>query len=88
MARTTKPLTDTGISNAKPKARAYEPADGDGLMLRVATSGAKTWLFTYYKPYSNEVMAFATNVGIIQHNPLSNCNLGFSIKCLRGDWQG
>jgi len=52
MPKIIKPLTDTGINNAKPKAKTYELSDGDGLMLRIKTSGAKTWLFKYYKPHS------------------------------------
>lgn len=40
-------LTVRGIENAKPKEKAYKLMDGDGLQLRVAIDGAKTWLVRY-----------------------------------------
>lgn len=40
-------LTVRGIENAKPKDKAYKLMDGDGLQLRVATDGDKTWLVRY-----------------------------------------
>ena len=40
-------LTVRGIENAKPKDKAYKLIDGDGLQLRVATDGTKTWLVRY-----------------------------------------
>lgn len=40
-------LTVRGIDNAKPKDKAYKLMDGDGLQLRIATDGAKTWLVRY-----------------------------------------
>lgn len=40
-------LTVRGIENAKPKDKAYKLIDGDGLQLRVATDGKKTWLVRY-----------------------------------------
>lgn len=40
-------LTVRGIENAKPKDKAYKLMDGDGLQLRVATDGVKTWLVRY-----------------------------------------
>lgn len=40
-------LTVRGIESAKPKERPYKLMDGDGLQLRVATDGAKTWLVRY-----------------------------------------
>jgi hypothetical protein len=50
MARTTKPLTHTEVSQAKPKAKEYSLMDGSGLKLRIAPSGSKIWLFNYYRP--------------------------------------
>lgn len=40
-------LTDTKIRNLKPRAAAYQVADGDGLMLEVRPSGKKAWLYRY-----------------------------------------
>lgn len=40
-------LTVRGIESAKPKDKAYKLMDGDGLQLRVATDGVKTWLVRY-----------------------------------------
>jgi integrase len=40
-------LTVRGIENAKPKDRPYKLIDGDGLQLRVAVDGVKTWLVRY-----------------------------------------
>lgn len=40
-------LTVRGIENAKPKDKAYKLIDGDGLQLRIATDGVKTWLVRY-----------------------------------------
>lgn len=40
-------LTVRGIENSKPKDKAYKLMDGDGLQLRVATDGDKTWLVRY-----------------------------------------
>lgn len=40
-------LTVRGIENAKPKDKPYKLMDGDGLQLRIATDGDKTWLVRY-----------------------------------------
>lgn len=60
MARTTKPLTDTQIKQAKPREREYSLADGGGLTLRVKPSGSKLWLLNYTRPYKNR----RTNIGL------------------------
>ena len=52
MARTTKPLTNTEVSQAKPKAKVYTLSDGGGLQLRVKPNGTKNWLLDYYRPYT------------------------------------
>lgn len=52
MARTTKPLTNTEISQAKPKKKMYTLSDGAGLQLRVKPNGSKTWLLDYRRPYT------------------------------------
>lgn len=50
MARTVKPLTDTQIKNAKPRAKEYNLSDGDGLFLRVKINGRKNWIYNYRRP--------------------------------------
>jgi integrase len=40
-------LTDVAIRNAKPKAKAYRLADGEGLYLFVPPSGVRSWQFRY-----------------------------------------
>ncbi len=52
MARTTKPLTNTEVSNAKAKSKVYTLSDGGGLQLRIKPNGSKAWLLDYYRPYT------------------------------------
>lgn len=47
MARIVKPLSVTQIDALQPKEKDYNLSDGDGLYLRVRTSGTKTWIFLY-----------------------------------------
>lgn len=54
MPRVTKPLTDTKVKQAKPKASEYSLADGGGLALRVKPNGTKSWLFNYYAPFTKK----------------------------------
>ncbi|PKI01909.1 integrase domain-containing protein [Glaciecola sp. 33A] len=54
MAKITKPLTNTEVSQAKLKDKEYNLSDGGGLALRVKPNGTKTWLFNYYHPYTNK----------------------------------
>ncbi len=54
MARTTKKLTNTEVSQAKPKEKEYNLADGDGLALRIKPRGSKLWIFNYSRPYSKK----------------------------------
>lgn len=54
MARTTRPLTNTEVKQAKPKAREYNLADGQGLYLRVKPNGSKLWLFNYSRPFTKQ----------------------------------
>lgn len=60
MARTTKPLTHTAVSQAKPRDKEYNLSDGKGLMLRVKPSGAKLWLLNYSRPHTGK----RTNIGL------------------------
>lgn len=54
MAKLTKPLTNTEIDKARPKDKEYNLQDGEGLCLRVKTSGTKSWLFNYYHPQTKK----------------------------------
>ncbi len=54
MARTTKPLTNTEVKQAKPKDKIYTLSDGNGLQLRIKPNGTKLWLFDYRRPYTNK----------------------------------
>ncbi|MBL4826836.1 MAG: tyrosine-type recombinase/integrase [Spongiibacteraceae bacterium] len=70
MARITRPLTDTQIKQAKPKAKEYNLADGDGLSLRVKPNGSKLWLFNYYRPHTKK----RANVGFGSYPSVSLAN--------------
>lgn len=50
MARGVTPVTNTEVKQAKPKDKLYKLADVSGLQLRVKPIGAKSWLFSYFKP--------------------------------------
>ncbi|MEZ5490251.1 MAG: integrase domain-containing protein [Gammaproteobacteria bacterium] len=54
MARTTRPLTNTEVQQAKPKNKEYNLADGQGLLLRVKPNGSKIWIFNYSRPYTKQ----------------------------------
>ncbi len=54
MARTTKPLTNTEVQQAKPREKEYNLVDGGGLMLRVKPNGTKSWIFNYYHPHTKK----------------------------------
>jgi integrase len=41
-------LTELAIRNAKPKEKSYSISDGDGLILLVKESGAKSWVLRYW----------------------------------------
>ncbi|QBY02942.1 DUF4102 domain-containing protein [Thalassotalea sp. HSM 43] len=62
MARIVTPLTNTQVKQAKPKDKLYKLADGGGLQLRVKPTGAKSWLFDYFKPITKKrsSMGFGT----------------------------
>lgn len=67
MAKTTKPLTDTEIRQAKPKEREFSLGDGKGLLLRVKPSGAKQWVFNYTHPFTKR----RSNLGLGSYPELS-----------------
>jgi len=54
MARKTTTLTNTEVSQAKPKEKEYNLSDGDGLMLRIKPSGSRLWLFNYTRPFTKK----------------------------------
>lgn len=47
MPRKIAPLAELQVSKAKPKAKAYKLADGDGMYLLVTVSGGKLWRYDY-----------------------------------------
>lgn len=53
MPRITKPLTNTEVKQAKPKAKLYKLMDGGGLQLRIKPNGSKLWVLDYKRPYTN-----------------------------------
>ena len=54
MARTTRPLTNTEIRQAKPKDKEYNLADGGGLAIRIKPVGTKSWFFNYSHPHTKK----------------------------------
>ena len=54
MPKTTKPLSDTEIRQAKPKDKEYNLADGKGLYLRIKPVGSKLWIFNYTRPFTKK----------------------------------
>jgi len=54
MAKTTKPLTNTEVKQARPSEKEYNLSDGQGLALRVKTNGTKQWLFNYSRPFTKK----------------------------------
>jgi integrase len=67
MANTTKPLTDTEVKQAKPKAKEYSLGDGNGLFLRVKPAGSKLWVFNYSRLYTKK----RANLGLGSYPSLS-----------------
>lgn len=54
MGRGKELLNAKQIEHAKPKEKEFNLTDGGGLYLRVKPSGAKVWLFNYYRPYTKK----------------------------------
>ena len=50
-------LSDAKARNAKPKAKAYKIADGDGLFLVVMPTGSKYWRFKYFYAGKEKLLA-------------------------------
>ena len=53
-------LTDVQVKNLKPRAKAYQVADGEGLVLEVRPSGQKAWLYRYRFFGRQEKLALGT----------------------------
>ena len=47
MPKIAKPLVASNISRLKPRPVDYDQADGNGLYIRIRSTGSKTWLFRY-----------------------------------------
>lgn len=54
MAKTTTPLTNTEVKQAKPRDKEYSLADGGGLLLRIKPTGSRLWVFNYTRPYTKK----------------------------------
>jgi integrase len=54
MPQISKPLTDSQIKQAKPRAKEFKLSDGKGLFLRVRPSGSKDWKFRYKIPFTDK----------------------------------
>ncbi len=50
-------LTDAKVRNAKPRAKPYKIADGEGLFLLVAPSGSKYWRLKYHVAGKEKLLA-------------------------------
>jgi integrase len=50
MPKLAAPLTDLQVRTAKPRAKAYTLADGDGMYLEVSPAGSKIWRMAYRQP--------------------------------------
>lgn len=60
MAKSTLPLTNTEIKNAKPKEKDYKLFDGGGLFLLVATTGGKRWRLKFRFNNKENIIALGT----------------------------
>jgi len=49
-------LSTKAVENVKPKTNEYKLSDGDGLYLRVRSSGAKSWLFRFRLPGNRQLI--------------------------------
>ncbi|MDT0602548.1 integrase domain-containing protein [Thalassotalea castellviae] len=54
MAKKVIPLTNTQVKQAKAQDKEYILSDGDGLQLKIKTTGSKTWVFKYSKPFTKK----------------------------------
>lgn len=54
MPKLVKPLTDTQIKTAKPKAKSYKLSDGNNLYLEILPTGAKQWRMKFVQANGSE----------------------------------
>lgn len=57
-------LTDTQVRSAKPQAKEYTLRDGRNLFLRVATDGARYWIFRYQYAAKQKQMSLGRYPGV------------------------
>jgi integrase len=62
MARTTQPLTNTEVRQAKPKDKEFNLVDGNGLALRVKPNGSKLWIFNFYQPHTKKRISISFGI--------------------------
>lgn len=79
MARSTPPLKDTQLKQAKPREKEYNLADGDGLMLRIKPNGTKIWIFNYIRPYVKK----RTNISLGEYPSMSLAEA----RCKRSEYR-
>lgn len=58
MAKTVTPLTVAKINNAKPKDKLYRLFDGNGLCLKILSSGSKIWEYRFKNPITDKEDTF------------------------------
>ncbi len=58
MPRSVRPLTETQVRNAKPKAKTYKLFDGAGLFLEVPSAGNRRWRFKYRFEGREKLLSF------------------------------
>ncbi|WP_318457520.1 tyrosine-type recombinase/integrase [Photobacterium leiognathi] len=70
MARKITRLTDKQIKSTIPKDKEFTLSDGDGLQLRIRTSGTKSWQFKFKAPISGTQQKIT--LGVYPHLTLAN----------------
>lgn len=60
MPKIVKPLTDTQVKNAKPKAADYRLTDGGGLYLLITKNGGKLWRLDYAFEGKRKTLSFGS----------------------------
>jgi hypothetical protein len=57
-------LTAKKVENTKPREKEYKLHDGEGLFLRIRTSGAKSWLFSFSLPGDKRLIRMTLAVSV------------------------
>ena len=55
-------LSDAKVRNAKPKAKPYKIADGEGLFLLITPSGSKYWRLKYFFAGKEKLLALGSTL--------------------------